>query len=570
MFQAREPQESLWQSEFLITPRKAKLMRRSWAEVFRNEALVLIEEERFAPMYSPDTGRPNRAVQTVLGVLVLKEMFDLMDMEALEELEFNLLWHHALRLEMEEAHLAQKTLHNFRVRLIEHDGGRLAFCETTDRMIEAMRLRTGKQRLDSTHVMSNVAVLTRLGLFCETVRVFLLAVSREHGDLGEGIGDGLAQRYLKESGESSGYEDSRSGEGRRRLSVCARDVYRLVDRFRGTAVEEMEEYGLLDRLLHEQCHVDRHGDGRPGADDDDATEGKVPIALKEPKEVRSDTLQTPHDPEVTYSGHKGKGYEVQVSETCEEGNAVQMITHVEVTPSSGSDAGVTVGVIDELRERGIGPSELWCDTSYGSGHNGWEAELRGTELVSPVGGRAPGEADRGDGTLRLTAADFDIDVTARRAAVCPAGHEAVSEYEDEDAPERVEMHFAREVCEPCTLRSLCPVRWRRRPELGGEWSLSGAYVLSADLARVNIGRRRRAESDGQWRKRYGLRAGIEGTNSELKRRHGLGRLRVRGGERVRLAVYLKALACNIKRMVRARLDEMLVPPAALATDPTAA
>ena len=101
---------------------------------------------------------------------------------------------------------------------------------------------------------------------------------------------------------------------------------------------------------------------------------------------------------------------------------------MEVTPSSGSDAGVTVGVIDELRERGIGPSELWCDTSYGSGHNGWEAERRGTELVSPVGGRAQGAADRGDRTLRLTAADFDIDVTARRAAVCPTGHEAVSEY----------------------------------------------------------------------------------------------------------------------------------------------
>ena len=99
-------------------------------------------------MYSADMGRPNRAVQTVLGVLVLKEMFDLTDIEALEELEFNLLWHHALGLEMEEAHLAQKTLHNFRVRLMEHDGGRLAFCETTDRMIEALGLRTGKQRVD--------------------------------------------------------------------------------------------------------------------------------------------------------------------------------------------------------------------------------------------------------------------------------------------------------------------------------------------------------------------------------------------------------------------------------------
>ena len=52
-------------------------------------------------------------------------------------------------------------------------------------------------------------------------------------------------------------------------------------------------------------------DGRPGADDDDAEEGKVPVALREPKEVRSSSMQTPHDPAVTYSGHKGKGYEVQ-------------------------------------------------------------------------------------------------------------------------------------------------------------------------------------------------------------------------------------------------------------------
>ena len=224
-----------------------------------NEALVLIEEERFAPMYSPDVGRPNRAVQTVLGVLVLKEMFDLTDMEALEELEFNLLWHHALRLEMEEARLAQKTLHNFRWSTTA--GGWRLIDGPDDRGL----VRTGKQRL-STHVMSNIAVLTRLGLFCETVRVFLLAVSREHPGLGEGIGDGLAQRYLKESGEASRYEDARSGEGRRRLSVCARDVYRLVDRFRGTAVAKMEEYGLLERLLGEQCHVGRHRDGRPCAD----------------------------------------------------------------------------------------------------------------------------------------------------------------------------------------------------------------------------------------------------------------------------------------------------------------
>ena len=65
----------------------------------------------------------------------------------------------------------------------------------------------------------------------------------------------------------------------------------------------------------------------------------MPVALKEPREVRSYSMQAPHDPEATYSGHKGKGYEVQVSETCEEGNAVGVITHVEVTPSGGSGDG---------------------------------------------------------------------------------------------------------------------------------------------------------------------------------------------------------------------------------------
>ena len=203
MFRIRDPQESLWQSQFLVTPKKAKRLERSWAEVFRNEALPLIDEERFAPMYCVDNGRPNRAVQTVLGVHLLKEMFNLTDDEALEQLEFNLLWHHALRLDIEETHLPQKTLHNFRVRLMQHDGGRLAFQGTTDRIIQALGIRTGKQRLDSTHIMSNIATLTRLGLFCETMRLFLRALRWEHPELRPGVPEGLLRLSHRLVGELS-------------------------------------------------------------------------------------------------------------------------------------------------------------------------------------------------------------------------------------------------------------------------------------------------------------------------------------------------------------------------------
>ena len=546
MFRERNPQSSLLQSAFFYPTKKVKLLEKSWAEVFQRKALPLIDEKLFAGMYCEDNGRPNREVQIVLGVLLLKDMFNLTDEEALENLEFNLLWHHALRLSLEEAHLPQKTLHNFRYRLVVHDGGRVAFCETTDRIIAALGIKTGRQRLDSTHIVSNIALLTRLGLFCETIRFFLRSLAKKHPELSGRIPAVLSKRYLKEEGESTNYEDTRSDATRRRLGVCARDLYRLIDKLRGTAAVEMEEYHLLERLLREQCEIGRKGGGRPAVDDDDADEGSVPVTLKKPAEVDPSSLQSPHDVEATYSGHKGKGYEVQVAETCDADNPTQIITQVDLTPSSGSDAAAPESVIETLSERDIQPGELYADTTYGSGRNVIEAEMFGTELVSPVaGGKC--ELTEEDAALRnFTAADFQIDVLGENRAVCPVGQAAMEEYEESAAPERVELRFAREICGTCTLRSRCPVKFDSR---------LGAYVLEADLIKVNIERRRRAEASGEFRKRYAIRAGIEGTNSELKRAHGLGRLRVRGGKRVRLAVYLKALACNLKRMVRALLEE---------------
>ena len=554
MFRKRNPQGSLFETSNLIPPSKAKRLKGSWAEIFRTCALPLINEDIFAPMYSDVTGRPNRWVETVFGVHILKEMFDLTDDEALEQLEFNLLWHHALRLTPEDAHLCQKTLHNFRSRLMEYDLGRLAFEETTDRIIEALGLKVSRQRLDSTHIVSNIAILTRLGLFCETIRVFLSKLKEEHERLLGRVSKSLRLRYVKEDdGEATRYGDARSGVARRRLSVCARDLYRLCDLFKGTEAAKFEEYGLLERLLKEQCEV--VGDKeRPSKDDDDSGEGGVPVLLKKAKEVNSDSLQSPHDPDVTYSGHKGKGYEVQVSETCHEENDVEIITHVEVTDSCGSDANATLPTIESLADRDIQPEELIADTTYGSGSNAVEAERMGTELISPVSGNAP-ETDCEEGGP-LTPADFKIDAPYDRRTVCPAGSESIDETEKEGNPNRIEVTFDKKTCDGCALFNRCPAKLNREED---------GYVLSIDLVAANIERRRRAEASGEFEVRYSIRAGIEATNSELKRGQGLGLLRIRGRPRVELSVYLKALACNLKRMVRALTEKSGEPVFAMAS-----
>ena len=59
------------------------------------------------------------------------------------------------------------------------------------------------------------------------------------------------------------------------------------------------------------------------------------------------------------------------------------------------------------------------------------------------------------------------------------------------------------------------------------------------------------QADRDWWLDYRIRSGVEGTPSELKRTHGMRKLRVRGGSRVALAIALKITACNIKRWLKA-------------------
>jgi hypothetical protein len=540
MFRQKDPQSSLFETSNLVPEAKARRLHASWAETFRVHALPLIEEEQFAPLYCEDNGRPNRPVQTVFGVLLLKEMFGLTDEEALEQLEFSLLWHHALALTPEEAHLPQKTLHNFRARLLAHDEGREAFTKTTDGILEALGTKVNRQRLDSTHVISNIAVLSRLGLFCETIRHFLSTLEVEHPRLFARVPPRLRRRYLKEDGSATAYQDAASATGRRRLSVCARDLYRLCQLFEDTAAAGMEAFTLMQRVLQEQCDVLKKKQ-RPSRDDDDAGEGGVPVVLKAAKQVSSASLQSPHDPDVTYNAHKGKGYEVQIAETCDEDNAVEVITHVAVTEACSSDEHATIPTLEALAARGQQPEEIVADTAYGSGDNAVEAERQGTELVSPV--RGPKVAVEVAPEKRpLTAADFVIDANLEDPAVCPAGHFAVEQTRIPNESNRVVLTFAPETCEGCPLFHGCPAQ----PNRDGK-----GYELPVDLVAANIERRRRAIANGAFRERYRIRAGIEATNSELKRRHRLGSLRVRRRGRVVLAVHLKALACNFKRMVRA-------------------
>lgn len=382
MYRPSDPQKGLFDVGGLLPPEKRERCEHSWAGPFRRQALPILRkvEDEFADLFHPELGRPNRPVELVLGVLILKEMSDLTDQEALEALEYDVRWWYAFEREPHDLHLCQKTLHNFRVGLIEKDKSRVAFERVTDELIGALGVNVSRQRLDSTQILSNFAVLTRLGLFCETIRVFLKQVKQTDEATYHGLGLGILKRHAEESR----YRDARWGEGPRRLGVVARDLWRLIKRFENDErIRGTQEWALLKRLFEEQCEL-VEGPQEPRDDDDDQADGSAPVVLKESGKISSGSLQTPHDPQVSYSGHKGKGYAMQVAETCVAENDVQLITHVQVTPACQSDVNQTVPTVEALEARGQKPQELVADTNYSGAENAAALARQGVRLTAPA------------------------------------------------------------------------------------------------------------------------------------------------------------------------------------------
>lgn len=563
MFRRTDPQLSLLESRFLVDPKKRERLERSWAEVFRTKILPLIDEEAFRACFHADNGRPNKSIRLLVGLHILKEADDLTDEQVLDALEFNIQWQHALGVEPATAHVAERTLYYFRHKLMENERAQRVFEQVTQAMMKMDGLSAARQRLDSTHVISNIAVLTRLGLFTETITVFLRELRKEVPAKLVKLESPLLKRYLEREGY---FADATREQAQRRLPVVAQDLLALVMRFEADeGVKALASYGLLVRLLADQC---------------DVTEGEAEtptVAVKEGKEVAGTSLQSPHDPDATY-GHKGKGYEAQVAETCVKENPYQVITAVDLNGAHASDQNATVPIVEKLIADGNKPDELLADTGYGSGENIVGCAEMGVALVARVQDPdAPARPDPwiGEGTGEATPTprelcpepsepsepaadtpptarptgpmalgDFVFNATFSEVRACPNG---VAPTEQHPTDSAFYATFPGTSCATCPFAETCIAR---------RIAHSDDRTLRWRDTKAATETRQRAQQTPAFKEAYKLRSGIESTNAELKGRHGLGDVRVRGRDRVEMAVFLKSLALNVKRALQHHTERL--------------
>ena len=271
MYTKKTDQTSLLDPGAWLPPGKRARLESSWAGPFRDDILpLLIEaEQSFATFYSPDRGAPNKPVAVVLGMLLLKEAFDLTDAQVVDEFNFNMQWHYALEVPFDRAHICPKTLYNFRAILMADTTLENLFAGLCDRIVKRWNIKTTHHRLDSTHILSNMKKLTRLGLFVKTIEQFLTKLRKRTPELAEALPTHFHENYLERKGC---FADAAASGSRRRLEQCAKDLWYLVERFRShDKVSRRKCYQTMARLLAEQCVVaqDARGEQAPILIDDE-------------------------------------------------------------------------------------------------------------------------------------------------------------------------------------------------------------------------------------------------------------------------------------------------------------
>jgi hypothetical protein len=581
MYKPTDRQMSLLSPGSSLADGAERRLRQSWADGFQRHVLpvLLAHEDAFASLYDDATGRPNWSVARLLGLNILQQLEDLTDQQAVDALAFDLRFQHALGLTSDEAYVSRRSYVAFRMRLAQGDPEmrllRSVFAAVGEAAIDDLRISTSSQRIDSTLITSNIRTRGRVDLFGKTLRHFVenvLVTWPEH----RGLLGGEVLAWHERSTDGS-FASTEPGKTQRAALVkqLAGWMLGLIEAFADhDEVAASEPYQLLVRLFNEQCRVKTPGDGKPGGGDtggdtgygatpeegaaaDDAgpmsdtpTESaqrtEADIVMRKKPQAEDGLLQSPYDPDASY-GHKGSGFHVQVTETA--GNvATEILTDFAVHGAHVSDHGQAERALERLEGEGRRPETLYADSGYASGQSLLNTMAGGTELYTPVvAARLPRD--------QVGRERFTFDEATGEVLSCPRGHapkrHALRSTVNESGPS-LHAYFDGATCRACPIRGRCVVRGSNNGKPGS----FHVELLPRLRARDEAWARQR---NSAWWRPYRTRCGVEATMSELKRAHGLGRLRVRRRVKVEFMVALKLTACNVKRWLRVRRPSLPEP-----------
>lgn len=488
---------------------------------------VLYSDDKFVELFSK-VGQPGEAPGLLAMVTIFQFMEGLSDRQTAESVRGRIDWKYALGLELTYAGFDYSILSEFRQRLIE--GGLeqqllnelLQVCEA-----KGMLKKRGRQRSDSTHVLSAVRDLNRLEMVGETLRHALNAIASVDPDwTRQQVPPDWHKKYPV---RFEAYRLPKSKTERAELGAAiGADGSQLLEIIYSEntpeEIRDQEAVETLRRVWVQQYYM---------------KEGQ--ICWRESGNLPPGALliRSPYDPEARYSQKRQTGwtgYKVHLTETCDE-KLPALITNVETTPSTTPDISVTKKIHVSLSARNLLPREHFLDAGYVDADLiVTSQETHGVDLIGPV---SLDTTWQGHAKTGFDVACFLID-WEQHFVICPQEQKSQiwSESHDLFNNSVVHVRFAPEDCQKCSCRSQC-TRSRSGPR---------ALKLRAHKQHEALQQARLRQKTDEFKQLYKKRAGVEGTISQGVRTYGLRSSRYIGQEKTHLQNIISAVAMNLVRL----------------------
>jgi hypothetical protein len=526
MFRKTSAQSSIFEIEHYFPD---ALPKNDWSYTYQKRVFPLIDENKFRHLYSEFEGRPNAPIRNMVSLLIFMGMEKYTWRGAEFQFPRRIDWLTATNTPMGKASIDHTTLFKFYQRLEIDDTARKLFVELTDEFIKACGTSLKKQRTDSFFVHGWLRVLSRYGLFKETIRKFLQTLRKQKSHLYEKIKGQLSQNYLEDEFDLTEKDNQLV---QKKISLMAQDLYKIKCAFENhNKIKSYETFIILRKVFDQQCEVK------------ETTNPTPEIILKEKPDA--DTVCTPHNPEARFV-RKGKqrvtGDKAVVTETCASENKVQFITDVDVNEATKHDSKEQADIQDRLIENNFKPDNQYEDAGFVNGQTILASQENGIELEGPTAGRSQSFEAYNDKERPLDAADFDTSIDEQTCELnvnkCPQ-NQATKEQKRSDKTGKLLVYFDRDVCATCAHAQRCPVKIGKRT----------ATFTVAEAEHVGAVRHHKYMSNADYRKECATRAGAEATVSELTRGYGVRKSRHRERSRTKLQLIFAALACNVHRFI---------------------
>jgi hypothetical protein len=273
---------------------------------------------------------------------------------------------------------------------------------------------------------------------------------------------------------------------------------------------------------------------------------------KEGQELSANSMQSPDDWEATYRqkrGAKHRGYVVNVTETCNPENDLQLIVKVQTEPNNTDDAAMLDEVLPALKER-TDVEQMHTDGGYNSPKvDETMREQRVEQVQSAIRGRKPAAEKLG-----LDDFDWETDDDGQPQNVtCP--HEQSVAVEAGRKQDRYCACFDASACETCPLCDQCLTSpLKRTPERTPLVPGAKRKGMRFSQQEVDLALRRQRSADAR-ASGQNLRAAVEATVRSVKHPFGNGKVPVRGKPRVSMVVIGSAAMSNVRRIHRYLVEQ---------------